>query len=142
MHQTQYLFRTCDPRSANRFEAVLSRVSNNQVELLSRKHTSATQPGQLQTFAGAVRKVFVDSQQIQSTREPLYLCTVRLRPSTIVIDVAGSDAFPGPILKGASDRSHFVHQTVCRADIGKVDVELTLGTCVAQPDAPRAMSLP
>jgi hypothetical protein len=97
MHLTQHLFRTRDSRSANPFKAMLSRVSNHQVKLLSRKPTSATQPGQLQTFAGAARKVFVDSQQIQSTREPLYLGTVRLRPSTIVIDVAGSNAFPGPI---------------------------------------------
>jgi hypothetical protein len=86
---------------------VLLRVSNNQVELLSRKHTSATQPGQLQTFARAARKVLVDSQQIQSTREPLYLGTLCLRPSTIVIDVAGSYAFPGSILEG--DRNPFVN---------------------------------
>jgi hypothetical protein len=51
--------------------------------------------------------VFVDGQESQSLREPLYPGTVHLRPSTIVMDV-----------------------------------KLTLGTRVALPNAPHAMSLP
>lgn len=86
---------------------MLSRVSNNQVELLRLKHTSTIQPGQLHIFARAVRKIFVDSQQIQSTREPLYLGTVCLRPPTIVIEDAGSNTFPASILE--SHRSPFVN---------------------------------
>jgi hypothetical protein len=46
-HRTQRVFRTCDSRLANPFKAVLLKVSSNQVELLSYKHTSATQPGQI-----------------------------------------------------------------------------------------------
>ena len=105
-----------------------------------REHTPATQPGQLQTFVSVARMIFVDSHGIQSTREPLYLGTLCLRSLTIVIDVAGSNAFPGSILENG--KSLFVHHTICRADIGNVDVKLTPGIRVAQPDAPRAMSLP
>lgn len=42
-----------------------------------------------------------------------------------MIDIAGYNPFAGSILEGY--RSPFVHRTTCQADIGKVNVELTLG---------------